>query len=373
MQRPGFAVRHHLLSNMCVALLSTVLCSVFAEGIFRFISYRDDVKTLYAFRSLGQVNNPSDATQNISLRQMVRPSTNRKIIYELVPNLSGLSQDKSLVINAQGFRGPAYSTLKDDHTIRIVGLGDSNMFGWGVSNEECYLVRLSQYLNQLAPDQYHWEIINTAVPGYNTVMEVETFKEKALQYYPDLVIIEYVGNDLHLPNFIRKSDNYFSLNRSYMIEYFSSRFRRQQHAFNDILVGAPLHPYEQAFESDPSRVPEQYKDMVGIVAYRKAMAELKALSRQYNFLVVVYTYGYFPVAVKESLRDLSFPRIEAGDIFRGYMVQHGIKEYMGSPLTVSHTDSHSFPLGHAMVADILFTYLHDSGVLNQILRRRGIL
>ncbi|MGH8067772.1 MAG: SGNH/GDSL hydrolase family protein [Candidatus Entotheonellia bacterium] len=373
MQRPEFAVRHHLLSNICVALMSTVLCLVFAEGIFRFISYRDDVKTLYAFRSLGQVNNPSDATQNISLRQMVRPSTNRKIIYELVQNLSGLSQNKSLMINAQGFRGPAYSTLKDDHTIRIVGLGDSYMFGWGVSDEECYLIILSQHLNQSAPDEYHWEIINTAVPGYNTVMEVETFKGKALQYYPDLVIIEYVGNDLHLPNFIRKPDNYFSLSKSYMIEYFASRLRRQQHAFDGILVDAPLHPYEHDFENDPSRVPEQYKDMVGIAAYRRAMAELKALSRQYNFLVVVYTHGYFPVPVKESLQDLSFPSIEAGDIFKGYMVHHGIKEYMGSPLSVSRTDSHPSALGHAMVAGILFTYLHDSGVLNQILRRRGIL
>jgi hypothetical protein len=247
------------------------------------------------------------------------------------------------------------------------------MFGWGVSNEECYLILLSQRLNQSAPDGYHWEIINTAVPGYNTVMEVETLKEKGLQYSPDLVIIEYVGNDLDLPNFIRSPANYFSLRQSFIGEYFVSQLRRQGRGFDDILIGAPLTPDALAFERDPSRVPDQYKDMVGIAAYRAAMTDLKTLSMMHDFLVVVYTHGYLPVPVKETSRNLGFPIVEAGGRFQEFMAQHGIKEYMGSALAVSRTDSHPSALGHTIVARVLYTYLDESGVLNHILRRRGIL
>ena len=67
------------------------------------------------------------------------------------------------------------------------------------------------------------EIINTAVPGYNTVMEIETMKENGLRYKPDIVIVGYIVNDFDLPNFIRETENYFSFQRSFAVEYFLNR------------------------------------------------------------------------------------------------------------------------------------------------------
>jgi len=99
-----------------------------------------------------------------------------------------------------------YTVKKSINTVRIVTLGDSHMFGWGVAEKEMYTNVLENMLNSKFPEK-KWEIINTAVPGYNTYMEVETLKRKAIMYSPDIVIMEY-GNlkiletfDIHsLPN-----------------------------------------------------------------------------------------------------------------------------------------------------------------------------
>jgi lysophospholipase L1-like esterase len=372
MHNHGQPVMRKLLLNFFVAFFSSILSLVLTEVLFRVGSYYDDLKTIHAFRNLGQENYLRDLTTHVTLRQMLRLSDNRRIIYELIPNISVIFINKSVTINSQGFRGPEYNTVKNDKAIRIVGLGDSLMFGWGVTGDECYPALLSQYLNQSPPDGYSWEIINTAVPGYNTVMEVETLKVKGLQYNPDLVIIGYIGNDLKLPNFIREEENYFSLRRSFAVEYFAYRLTQRRRNLNDGLVDAPLNPSGDDLESDPSRVPVQYKDMVGPDAYRSAMAELKLLSMRHGFQVIVFT-TYFPEFLKEILGELDLPILEAGDAFAEFMFRHGIKQYEGSPLTVGNQDPHPSALGHTILADVLYNYLKDSGMLSRILQSRGIM
>ena len=58
-------------------------------------------------------------------------------------------------------------------------------------------------LNAAYP-QKTWEIINTGVPGYNTVMEVATMRAKGLALEPDIVILNVVTNDLNLPTRLLK-------------------------------------------------------------------------------------------------------------------------------------------------------------------------
>jgi GDSL-like Lipase/Acylhydrolase family len=370
MQKHGLPAMRHVLLNIGVAFTSAVLCLALAEATLRFMSYWDNRKTSQAFQNLGQVEGLSDPTQNVPLRQMIRPSENPRIIYGLRPNISVLSHDKPVMTNTHGFRGPEYGTLKSDKTIRIVGLGDSVMFGWGVSNEEYYLALLSEYLNQSAPDGYRWEIINTAVPGYNTAMEVETFRTKGLDYHPDLVIIEYVSNDLDLPNFLWREENYLSLRKSFVLDFVLSRLSHGHRDVHNSLADAPMSAIGHRFESDPDRVPAQYKDLVGPDAYHAAMAELKLLSVKHDFPLLVFTFHMQDV-VDDILRALDLPLLDGRYAFMTYMSELGIKKY-GPPLALSHEDPHPSALGHAIVAKVLYDYLHDSGILSQIYQRRGI-
>lgn len=372
MHSDSLGAAHHWLLNICIALFSTVMSLGLIEVAFRIVAYYDDMRTHHAFLNLGKADNVISENMFTTFRQLIRLSESQYIIYELIPNTSLSVRNKLYTMNAHGFRGPDYSSPKSKRVFRIVGLGDSLMWGWGVSDDEYYLSLLSQHLNRSSPDGYSWEIINTAVPGYNTVMEVETFKEKGLLYQPDLVIIDYVSNDLSLPNFIRKEENYFSLQRSLAVEFFLSRLNQRHRNFNDGLVDAPLDAFGQSFESDPSRVPAQYKDMIGPHAYRVAMAELRALGVNHSFPVIVFTHWYMQDFLKDMLRDLDLPILEAGDVLKEYMSKHGIKEYVGSPLTVSNEDPHPSALGHTILAGILYDYLKDSGILSQIYTRRGV-
>ena len=369
-KRRALPVIRHWLFNFSVAFFPTVLLLVLIEIVFRAVLFYGDVKVLNAFKNIGQESHLGDGTKPVTLRQMIQHSNNPRIIYELIPDISVLFMNKPVTINSHGFRGPEYNAIKGDKTIRIVGLGDSLMFGWGVGDDEHYLALVSQHLNQSSPNGYMWEIINTAVPGYNTAMEVETLKVRGLQHNPDLVIIGFIGNDLSLPNFIRKKENYLSLRRSFVAEYFLSQLSQQRRHLHDGFIDSPLNASGDDVEKDPSRVPVQYKDMVGPDAYRSAMAELKALSLRYNFQVVAFT-TYFPAFVEEILRDLDVPILEAGDAFSVYMSEHGIKAYEGSPLTVSKRDPHPSALGHTILADVLYNHIKNSGVQSRIFQRRG--
>ena len=53
------------------------------------------------------------------------------------------------------------------------------MFGQGIEADDTYLVRLGERLERNVPER-GWEIVNTAVPGYNTVMEVLSLRKPSV-------------------------------------------------------------------------------------------------------------------------------------------------------------------------------------------------
>ena len=65
--------------------------------------------------------------------------------------------------------------------MRIVGIGDSGMFGWNVEQGEDYLSVLRSNLTARA-NGVSYEVLNLGVPGYNTQIEVESLRSKGLAY-----------------------------------------------------------------------------------------------------------------------------------------------------------------------------------------------
>lgn len=101
----------------------------------------------------------------------------------------------SIKINSYGFRDYEYSISKPNNTFRIIGLGDSNTFGWGVELNETYLKVLEKRLNKNLKSK-KYEMLNLGVIGLNTLQEVELFKEKGRELNPDLIIIGFTSNDI---------------------------------------------------------------------------------------------------------------------------------------------------------------------------------
>lgn len=109
-------------------------------------------------------------------------------------------------INAIGFRGGPVSVEKPPGTRRILVLGDSNSFGYGVEEEQRY----SDLLAGSLPKGY--EVLNFGVFGYGTDQAALLFERNGLMFKPDIVVLGFSAGDV--------SDNMSSINGGYSKPFF---------------------------------------------------------------------------------------------------------------------------------------------------------
>lgn len=200
--------------------LSTLAATLMAEAFCRLRVRSLNQETLKA--SLSRPVALSVGGQ-ASLGDLIQLSDNDRIAYELRPNLQGVSfKSHPVTTNSHGFRSPEVSGAARPGEVTIVGIGDSVLFGHGVADGECYLDQLQTLLSERRPER-SWRIVNTGVPGYNTVMEVETLAAKGLAFEPDLVLMGVVGNDYEPPSYVRDAQDPWSLSRSFLAEFVRER------------------------------------------------------------------------------------------------------------------------------------------------------
>lgn len=97
-------------------------------------------------------------------------------------------------VNRQGMRGQPFRRDKPPGVLRIACLGDSYTFGYGVNDEETWPAALQRLLDDAGlagPVQ----ILNFAVPAYETEQEVALLKKRVLDFEPDLVLLAWCIND----------------------------------------------------------------------------------------------------------------------------------------------------------------------------------
>ena len=99
--------------------------------------------------------------------------------------------DKGERTNSKGLRGSReFSYERPDGMRRILLLGDSFTYGYGVGDEEVYAARLAALL----PD---WEILNLGVNGYGTDQQYLYWLEEGRRYAPQVVLLGYYVADFH--------------------------------------------------------------------------------------------------------------------------------------------------------------------------------
>lgn len=97
-------------------------------------------------------------------------------------------------VSPQGYAKPVFSKRKDEGVFRLICIGDSNTFGWGVEPDECYPAVLTGLLEEALPEK-SLEIINMGVPGYSSLQGRLLVEEEVLDLEPDLVVACYGFND----------------------------------------------------------------------------------------------------------------------------------------------------------------------------------
>lgn len=127
-------------------------------------------------------------------RDLKRVSANPAIGHEHQPGTSGTYMGVPVRINSQGLRDREFAPAPPAGVTRVVMLGDSVTFGWGVRDADTPSKLLESALNTgLARPA--WEVMNTGVGNYNTAMEVAWFFDHGPQLKPDIVVLNYFIND----------------------------------------------------------------------------------------------------------------------------------------------------------------------------------
>ena len=98
-------------------------------------------------------------------------------------------------INSHGLRGPEVPHAKPAGVVRILWLGDSVTFGDKMSDDaDTFPFAATVMLTPI--DAVRVEPINAGVSGYSTWQELQYFREEGLRYDPDLVVVDFVPNDV---------------------------------------------------------------------------------------------------------------------------------------------------------------------------------
>lgn len=121
-------------------------------------------------------------------------------------------------INQKGLRDREHSYKRTNNEKRILVLGDSFAWGFGVEEENRF--------SELLETSLGVEVINAAVSGYSTDQELLWYREDGIKYETDLVVLVFCGND--------ERQNH--LQHDYYI-YYKPRFTLEQG--NLTLTGVP--------------------------------------------------------------------------------------------------------------------------------------
>jgi lysophospholipase L1-like esterase len=173
----------NLLKNLALSLASLLIFISLVEITLRFMGY-------------GQV-------------EIYEPDP--ELYWKLKPSQNCFTKvdHKPVHINSQGTRGPEFEASKLANTVRIISLGDSRTFGWGLTESESYSGLLQKLLQERFGANKKVEVINAGVNAWSFAQMNVYFRTRALRYEPDFVIVgdanlwtQFSGKNS--PEFVRK-------------------------------------------------------------------------------------------------------------------------------------------------------------------------
>ena len=135
---------------------------------------------------------------NEGLRALHEAQPDEPWLYGLKPRARAVDTTQRSVVysvNEDGYRGPRVPIERSAGVLRVLVLGDSVAFGYGVAEEKSFPRLLEQRLGRQVPT----EVVNLGVSGYNAFNQAALFEGRGARYRPDLVLVAFCVNDLNDP------------------------------------------------------------------------------------------------------------------------------------------------------------------------------
>ena len=345
-------------------------------------------------------------------------SNNIKLLYKPSPNMANQAYGVFNKINSGGFRDCEYPVEKPAGTKRIIFLGDSAVYGYGLEIDKILPKQLEQRFKEHGEKV---EVLNLGVSGYETQQQIEFFKEVGLKYKPDLVISGYTLNDSNYGSWeldlfhsliddkvLEPGKNLFKLfltflyEHSRLVSFLDERLKIQKKVKALRSYRTPIRRYmedrnrkyrdpadspyrqlEKQIMTDAERLGTRKVILdfmlgtIGFQAYdlyqshwnisRKSFEELKQLSEEHSFEVVVVIFPIMRDMDKYPLDSLhhflasefekiGFHVIDLLDFGKKIYAEHGFPDISGDGL-------HFSELGSKLVSEYLYEQIHDLDVL----------
>jgi lysophospholipase L1-like esterase len=118
-------------------------------------------------------------------------------VLRLVPGATSSYLGHEVRISAQRLRNPPVEVPKPADVYRIVVLGDSVPFGWGVAERDAFPRRLEGMLRQRPRrDGRRYEVVNAGSPGWGLAEEFHWLRDHGMAFAPDLLLHCIINNDV---------------------------------------------------------------------------------------------------------------------------------------------------------------------------------
>lgn len=271
--------------NAALVVISTVVALVLAELGLRAYFWGQGIgrEDFQAMLTRSQQASQEEVEAR-GVFGVVQPSPYPDVVYEVRPNLRGTFRGEELRTNAFGMRSGDIERRKPPGTVRILGIGDSHMFGWGVAQDEAYLSILERRLNAEGIGKF--EVLNLGAPGYNTAIEVAVLEHKGLDFDPDLIVMHFVGNDFELPHLLQPPRE-AAPRDWYLLDVVRAAIGLAAGEQIELLS----HDIRDLPEEEQRRVREEYQHMLGPEGYQRAIDRLAEVTRDPPVPVLVMMLG----------------------------------------------------------------------------------
>jgi lysophospholipase L1-like esterase len=266
------------------------------------------------------------------------PDPNLSFVHE--PNTHAFLMGQDVRINSLGLRDREFSPAKPPGVYRILVLGDSTTFGWGVSLDDTASKILERELNAHPPPAYQrFEVINAGTGNYDTVQEVELYKTQGRELHPDLVILVYFIND---PEPVPRQRSIWLIDRSYLVAFLTNRL-------DGVLRKTGTRPGWKAYYASLYE-----DDQPGFQACKAALLDLAATTREEHVKLFVallpelheinqeYPFTAEHQKIKDVLAPTGVPVLDLIDGLKG----HGPEE----TLWVTKLDDHPSGKANTLIA-----------------------
>lgn len=126
-----------------------------------------------------------------------RPSARPGITWELIPGARSASYiGVPVAINSLGLRDRELTVPKPPGTVRILAVGDSVTFGYGVALEDTFPKLLEARLNAGASGPTRYEVVNAGVEATGLDQYYHFVESSAAALEPDALLVNLALNDI---------------------------------------------------------------------------------------------------------------------------------------------------------------------------------